>query len=68
VSIGLLAELRRFEYFWGAKYLSLLDPTPEGRHYSGVGGTGAAVIFGGGWAGSSSLSFCAESCPVPLRV
>jgi hypothetical protein len=27
------------------------------RHYSGVGGTGAAVIFGDGWAGSSSLSF-----------
>ena len=26
---------------------------PEGRHYSGVGGTGAAVILGGAWAGSS---------------
>jgi RNA-directed DNA polymerase len=55
-----LAELRRFEHFWEPKYLSLLEPTPEGRHYSGVGGTGAAVILGGGWAGSSSLSFCSN--------
>ena len=57
---ALLAELRRFEHFWEPKYLSLLEPTPEGRHYSGVGGTGAAVILGGGWAGSSSLSFCSN--------
>ena len=55
-----LAELRRFEHFWKPKYLSLLGPTPEGRHYSGVGGTGAAVILGGGWTGSSSLSFCSN--------
>ena len=55
-----LAELRRFERFWEPKYLSLLEPTPEGRHYSGVGGTGATVILGGGWAGSSSLSFCSN--------
>ena len=55
-----LAELRRFEHFWEPKYLSLLEPTPEGRHYSGVGGTGATVILGGGWAGSSSLSFCSN--------
>ena len=32
-----LAELRRFEHFGSAKYLSLLKPTPEGRHYSVVG-------------------------------
>src|SRR5947209_6772796 len=39
-------------------YLRLLRSTPEGRHYIGVGGAGAlAVILGGGWAGSSSLSF-----------
>src|SRR5262249_8772576 len=52
-----LAELRRFEHFWTPKYLSLLKPTPEGRHYSGAGGAGGGVICGGGWAGSSSLSF-----------
>src|SRR5215813_467706 len=57
ILVGLLAELRRFEHFWTPKYLSLLKPTPEGRHYSGAGGAGAGVIFGGGWAGSSSLSF-----------
>src|SRR5215469_8437932 len=56
-----LTELRRFEQFWEPKYLSLLEPTPKGRHYSGVGGIGAAVILGGGWAGSSSLSFCSNS-------
>src|ERR1700747_1855840 len=52
-----LAELRRFEHFGEPKYLSLLEPTPEGRHYSGVGGTGATVILGSGWAGSSSFNF-----------
>jgi hypothetical protein len=41
-----LTELRRFERFWEPKYLSLLEPIPEGRHYSGVGSTGAAVILG----------------------
>src|SRR5262244_4590679 len=55
-----LTELRRFEHFGEPKYLSSLEPTPEGRHYSGVGGTGAAVILGDGWAGSSSLSFCSN--------
>ena len=36
----------------------MLEPTPKGRHYSGVGGAGAlAVILGGGWTGSSSFSF-----------
>src|SRR5215831_16432683 len=40
---------------WESKYLSLLEPTPEGRHYSG--GADAAVIFGGGWAGSSIFNF-----------
>ena len=59
-SASVLTELRRFEHSWEPKYLSLLKPTPEGRHYSGVGGTGAAVILGGGWAGSSSLSFCSN--------
>ena len=43
-----LAQLRRFEHFGGCKYLRSLEPTPEGRHYSGIGGTGPAVIFGGG--------------------
>ena len=52
-----LAQLRRFEHFKGSKCLRLLRWTPEGRHYSGVGGAGArAVILGGGWAGSSSFS------------
>ena len=52
-----LAYLRRFEHFKGSKCLILLRWTPEGRHYSGVGGAGAlAVILGGGWAGSSSFS------------
>jgi MFS transporter, FSR family, fosmidomycin resistance protein len=60
MAVNYLAELRRFEHFWEPKYLSLLEPTPEGRHYSGVGGTGAAAILGGGWPGSSSLSFCSN--------
>jgi sterol desaturase/sphingolipid hydroxylase (fatty acid hydroxylase superfamily) len=55
-----LAELRRFEHIWEPKYLNLLEPTPEGRHYSGVGVTGAAVILGGSWAGSSSFSLCSN--------
>ncbi len=54
---GGLTYLRRFEHFKGSKCLILLRWTPEGRHYSGVGGAGAlAVILGGGWAGSSSFS------------
>jgi len=52
-----LTELRRFEHFEEPKYLNLLEPAPKGRHYSGVGGAGAGVIFGGGWAGSSSFNF-----------
>jgi hypothetical protein len=59
-SISTLAQLRRFEHFEGSKYLRLLDPILKGRHYSGLGGAGAAVILGGGWAGSSSLSFCSN--------
>jgi hypothetical protein len=52
-----LAELRRFEHFEWSKCLRSLRWTPEGRHYSGVGGAGAlAVILGGGWAGRSSFS------------
>jgi hypothetical protein len=43
-----LAYLRRFEHFGAAKYLSLLEPTPEGRHYNEFGAGGAAVILGGG--------------------
>jgi hypothetical protein len=43
-----LTQLRRFEHFGGCKYLRSLEPTPEGRHYSGIGGTGSAVILGGG--------------------
>src|SRR5205814_9601153 len=54
---AVLAQLRRFEHFKVPKWLRLLRPTPKGRHYSGIGGTGPAVILGGGWAGSSSLSF-----------
>jgi hypothetical protein len=45
---GGLAQLRRFEHIEGSKYLRSLEPTPEGRHYSGIGGTGPAVILGGG--------------------
>ena len=51
-----LAYLRRFEHFGAAKYLSLLEPTPEGRHYNEFGAGGAAVILGGGWTGSSSFN------------
>ena len=54
---GHLAEFRRFEHFGSPKYLSLLEPTPEGRHYSGVSDAGAVEILGGGWAGSSSFNF-----------
>jgi hypothetical protein len=43
-----LAQLRLFEHFNTPKYLRLLRPTSEGRHYSGIGGTGPAVILGGG--------------------
>jgi hypothetical protein len=43
-----LAQLRRFEYFRTPKWLRLLRPTPKGRHYSGISGTGPAVILGGG--------------------
>ena len=51
-------QLRRFKHFLGSKYLRSLESTPEGRHYSGIGDAGTpAVIFGDGWAGSSSLSF-----------
>src|SRR3954454_24458193 len=52
-----LAQLRRFEHLRTPKWLRLLRPTPKGRHYSGIGGTGAAVILGGGWAGRSSFGF-----------
>jgi hypothetical protein len=45
---NVLAQLRLFEHFGGCKYLRSLEPTPEGRHYSGIGGTGPAVILGGG--------------------
>jgi hypothetical protein len=56
-----LAQLRRFEHFLGSKYLRSLESTPEGRHYSGIGDTGAsAVIYGDGWSGSSSFSFCSK--------
>jgi hypothetical protein len=43
-----LTQLRRFKRFMAPKGLKLLRPTPEGRHYSGIGGTGPAVILGGG--------------------
>ena len=45
---AILTYLRRFEHFGAAKYLSLLEPTPEGRHYNEFGAGGAAVILGGG--------------------
>jgi arylformamidase len=45
---GHLTQLRRFEHFRAAKWLRLLKPTPKGRHYSGIGGTGLAAILGGG--------------------
>jgi len=38
--------------------LILHEARLEGLHYTGAAGWGdEAVIFGGGWAGSSSLSF-----------
>src|SRR5277367_4026529 len=43
-----LARLRRLEHFRTPKWLRLLRPTPKGRHYSGIGGTGPAAILGGG--------------------
>jgi hypothetical protein len=43
-----LAQLRLFEHFNTPKCLRFLRPTSEGRHYSGIGGTGPAVILGGG--------------------
>src|SRR5205823_12743622 len=55
-----LAQLRRFEHFRAPKWLRLLRPTPKGRHYSGIGGMGPAVILGGGWAGNSSFSFSSK--------
>ena|SRR5204863_5079917 len=55
-----LTQLRRFEHFRAPKWLRLLRPTPKGRHYSGIGGTGPAVILGGGWAGNSSFSFSSK--------
>src|ERR1700730_9819145 len=58
-SVG-LTQLRRFEHFSTPKWLRLLRPTPIGRHYSGIGGTGPAVILGGGWAGRSSFSFVSK--------
>src|SRR3954454_18411728 len=48
------------EHFRAPKWLRLLRPTPKGRHYSGIGGTGPAVILGGGWAGNSSFSFSSK--------
>ena len=51
-----LAQLRRFEHFGAPKYLSFLGISPEGRHYNEFGAAGAAVILGGGWAGSSSFN------------
>ena len=48
VGLAILAQLRRFEHFGGPKYLRSLEPTLEGRHYSGIGGTGSAVILGDG--------------------
>src|SRR5271170_3159943 len=52
-----LTRLRRLEHFRTPKWLRLLRPTLKGRHYSGIGGTGPAVISGGDWAGRSSFSF-----------
>ena len=31
-----LTDLSRFEHFGGPKYLSSLEPTPEGRHLYGA--------------------------------
>src|SRR5690348_1009554 len=59
-AMPLLSQLRRFEHFRTPKWLRLLRPTPKGRHYSGIGGTGPAVILGGGWAGNSSFSFSSK--------
>jgi len=59
-ALAALTQLRRFEHFSTPKWLRLLRPTPIGRHYSGIGGTGPAVILGGGWAGRSSFSFVSK--------
>ena len=56
VGVTIALMLSRFEHFGAPKYLSLLEPTPEGRHYNEFGAGGAAVILGGGWAGSSSFN------------
>ena len=57
-----LARLSRFEGYEDTKYLILLIATSVGLHYTVAGGvTPAVVILGGGWAGSSSASFCKSS-------
>jgi hypothetical protein len=51
-----LAELRGLGGFDEAKLLGTHEAAPEGRHYKGwTWAASAAVIFGGGWAGRSSL-------------
>ena len=57
-----LTRLSRFEGYEDTKYLILLIATSVGLHYTVAGGvTPAVVILGGGWAGSSSASFCKSS-------
>jgi len=51
-----LAELRRLGGFDKAKLLRTLEAPSKGRHYKGWAlAASIAVIFGGGWAGRSSL-------------
>ena len=57
-----LTRLSRFEGYEDTKYLILFITTSVGLHYTVAGGViPAVVIFGGGWAGSSSASFCMSS-------
>ena len=57
-----LAELRGLAGFEWPKCLKLLAPDAESLHYRVVGGgTGTAVILGGGCGGSLSLSFSSSS-------
>src|SRR5271157_3952977 len=57
-----LTHLRRFADSKRPKRLISLGATPKGLHYRVAWGRGFwVVIFGGGWAGNSSLSWSSSS-------
>jgi len=57
-----LTQLRRLGGCERAKRLIFQEAAPEGLHYGlGAGEFGAGPIFGGDWAGSSSLSLSRSS-------